>query len=216
MEAQASWERSKIKMSYSSSKLFAWLQEADFYKDLHSEAMEELPNGEGRTWLDFGCGPGLFTRLAATKGYSATGIDRDSSMIREAKKIAKRETSSAVFISGDVFQSRPQGADVVSASSLLAVLDDKVGGFQALLKVVNPGGLLLIVEPTDRMTPHAVDVLIQNGLHGKGIKGLRMWSGARQGRAIDPEIFKAGEGELVVFKPLLGGLVGAWLFQASP
>lgn len=107
MEAQASWERSKIKMSYSSSKLFVWLQGADFYKDLHAQAMEGLPNGEGRTWLDFGCGPGLFTRLAAAKGYSAMGIDQDPSMIREAKKIAKREASSADFAVGDVFRLDP-------------------------------------------------------------------------------------------------------------
>lgn len=178
--------------------------------------MTGLPDGKDRTWLDFGCGPGLLTRLAAAKGYSVIGIDQDPSMIREAKKIAKSEASSAVFINGDVYQSRPQGADVVSASSLLAVLDDKVGGFQALLKAVNPGGLLLVVEPTDRMTPQAADVLIQNGLHGKGIEGLRMWARARQGSAIDPEIFNAGEGALVAFNPLLGGLVGAWIFQTSP
>ncbi len=39
-------------------------------------------------------------------------------MIREAKKIAKNETSSAIFTVGDIFQA---------------------GGFQALLRVVNPG-----------------------------------------------------------------------------
>lgn len=166
--------------------------------------------------MDFGCGPGLFTRLAVAKGYSATGIDNDPSMLREAKRIAENEGSSAVFAIGDVFQSRPQHADVVSASSLLAVLDDKAGGFQALLKAVNPGGSLLIVEPTDRMTTQAVDVLIQDGLHGKRIDGLRMWARARQGNAIDPDIFRTGGVQPVRFTPLLGGLVGAWLFQKEP
>lgn len=198
-------------MSYSSAKLFAWLQEADFYKDLHSKAMAGLPDGKDRSWLDFGCGPGLFTRLAAARGYSAIGIDGDPSMIREAKKIAKSEGSSADFAVGDVFQSRPQGADVVSASSLLAVLDDKIGGFEALLRAVNPGGVLLIVEPTDRMTTQAVDVLIQEGLHDRRIDGLQMWARARQGSAIDPEIF--GTAIPATFAPLLGGLVGAWSFQ---
>ena len=203
-------------MGHSRAKLFAWLQGADFYKDLHSRAIEVLPDGKNRTWLDFGCGPGLFTRLAAGKGYSAIGIDKDPLMIREAEKIAKSETSSAVFIKGDIFESRTQGAAVVSASSLLAVLDDKVRGFQALLKVVDPGGLLLIVEPTDRMTTKAVDVLIQEGLSDERIDGLRMWARARQGNAIDPEIFRTGEVQPVTFTPLLGGLVGAWLFQKEP
>ena len=109
-----------------------------------------------------------------------------------------------------------QGADVVSASSLLAVVDDKVGGFQALLKGVNLGGLLLIVEPTDQMTTRAVDVLIGDGLHGRRINGLRMWAHARQGNAIDSEIFRASGVRLLTFTPLLGGLVGAWLFRREP
>lgn len=200
-------------MARSSAKLFAWLQGADFYKDLHSKAMVGLPSGKDRTWLDFGCGPGLFTRLAAAEGYSAIGIDRDPSMIREAKKIAKSESSSAVFVNGDVYQNWPQGADVVSASSLLAVLDDKVGGFQALLKAAIPGGLVLIVEPTDQMSTQAVEVLIGKGLHDERINGLRTWARARQGSAVDPEIFKAVGVQPLSFTPLLDGLVGAWLFQ---
>ena len=203
-------------MTRSSAKLFAWLQGADFYKDLHEQAMAGLPSGLDRTWVDFGCGPGLFTRLAAAKGYSAIGIDKDPSMIHEAKKIARKEASSAVFEVGDVFQNRPQGADVVSASSLLAVVDDKVGGFQALLKGVNLGGLLLIVEPTDQMTTQAVEVLISEGLYGRRLNGLRMWAHARQGNAIDPEIFRASGVRLLTFTPLLGGLVGAWLFRRVP
>lgn len=202
-------------MGYSKSELFSWLQGADFYRDLHLDAIELLPSGEGRVWIEFGCGPGLFTRLAAVKGYSATGIDNDPSMLREARRIAKSEGSSAVFENGDVFQNRPQSADVVVASSLLAVLDDKEGGFNALLRVVNPGGSLLIVEPTERMTTHYAENLIQKGLGGKRIDGLRIWSRARAGHAIDPEILMTGAGQRVTFTPLLGGLVGAWLFQMA-
>ena len=200
-------------MGKSRAKLFAWLQGADFYKDLHLRAIEVLPEGKDRTWLDFGCGPGLFTRQAAGKGYSAIGMDKDPAMIREAEKIAKNDASSAGFVVGDVFQAPAQGADVVSASSLLAVIDDKVRGFQALLNAVNPGGHLLIVEPTDRMTTKAVDVLIEEGLSDERIDGLRMWARAREGSAIDPEIFRTDEVQPVAFTPLLGGLVGAWLFQ---
>jgi len=151
-------------MGYASTRLFAWLQGADFYTNLHSEAIAELPNGEGGKWVDVGCGPGLLTRLAAAKGYNAVGIDVDSSMIHEARKIVRNENSSAVFEVGDVFQIPAESADVVSASSLLAALDDKVGGFQALLKAVKPGGSLLIIEPTDRMTLQAVNTLIRSGI----------------------------------------------------
>lgn len=203
-------------MGYSSARLFAWLQGADFYRSLHSEAIAELPEGTGSKWMDVGCGPGLLTRLAAARGYRAVGIDSDPSMIREAKKIAGSENSSAVFEIGDVFQIPAQSADIVSASSLLAALNDKVGGFHALLKIVKPGGSLLIIEPTDRMTLQAVDALTQTGRGGNRISGLRMWARARQGHATDPGIFNAAGINHVSFTPLLGGLVGAWHIQKSP
>jgi hypothetical protein len=135
-------------------------------------------------------------------------------MIREAKRIARKENSSANFEIGDVFHILPQSANVVSASSLLAALEDKVGGFQALLNAVKPGGALLIIEPTDRMTPQATDALIRSGVRGRRISGLRLWTRARQGRAVDPGIFNVSVGAgQVIFTPLLGGIVGAWLIQ---
>jgi len=196
-------------MGYVGAKFFAWLQGAEFYRNLHHEALKQIPDGKGKKWMDVGCGPGLLARLAAGKGYDAIGIDPDSSMIREAKKIALNENSSAHFEVGDVFRIPPENADIVSASSLLATLDDKVAGFHALLMAVKPGGSLLIIEPTDRMTPKAVDVIIRGGVRGKRITGLQLWAHARQGRAVNPKIFNASEG-IITFTPLLGGLVGAW------
>ena len=76
---------------------------ADFYTNLHSEAIAELPNGEGGKWVDVGCGRSTYSSRCG-KGYNAVGIDVDSSMIREARKIARNENSSAVFEVGDVFK----------------------------------------------------------------------------------------------------------------
>ena len=202
-------------MSYFGAKLFVWLQGAEFYKSLHAEAIEKLPAGEGKKWVDVGCGPGLIARFAATKGFDALGIDADSSMIWEAKKIARTENSSAQFEIGDVFRIPPESADIVSASSLLATLGDKVGGFQALFGAVKPGGSLLIIEPTDRMTPQAVNFFIRSGVHGKRVSGLRLWARMRQDRAVNPKIFNMPEAGRTTFTPLLGGLVGAWIIQKS-
>ena len=69
--------------------LFTWLQGAEFYKDLHKQAIDALPSGEGKTWVDLGCGPDLVSRLAAANFYDVTGIDTDLSMIKAARRIAK-------------------------------------------------------------------------------------------------------------------------------
>lgn len=195
--------------------MFAWLQGADFYRGLHVEAVARLPFGVGKHWVDVGCGPGLLTRLAAEKGYAAVGVDMDPSMVRAAQKIARGEKSSAVFEVGDVFKLPPQSADVVSASSLLATLDDKGGGFQALLAAVRPGGSLLVIEPTDRMSLVAAEELIRSGLPSGRVAGLRMWARAREGHAVDPSLFRDADGREVASMPLLGGLVGSWLIRKS-
>lgn len=79
------------------SRLFTRVQNADFYRRYLLDALRLLPAGQGRTFLDVGCGPGVRTRLAAAHGYLATGLDIDASMITAGRRIARREGSAALF-----------------------------------------------------------------------------------------------------------------------
>ncbi len=163
--------------------------------------------------MDIGCGPGLVARLATERGYQVIGIDSDPQMIQSAKRIANRQGLSTDFKTGDVFNLSEQATDVVSAASLLAVLEDKASGLNSLWKCVRPGGTLLIIEPTNRMTIENANQLIKSGLPRKRINGLRMWATARQGNAVNPVIYKMLGAKTVEFTPLLDGLVGAWIIQ---
>lgn len=196
------------------SMLFAWLQGAHFYRDLHRRAVEKLPVGPGKIWIDAGCGPGLVTRLAAERGYSAKGVDADPSMIKAAKRLARVHRSSAEFEVGNIDGLPDRYADVVSAASLLAVLDDKPSGLNSLWRCVRPGGYLLIIEPTHQMNPENAKKLVGTNLPRKRINGLRIWAAARQNRAVDPKVFDAIEGERK-YVDLLHGLVGAWIFKKN-
>ena len=196
-----------------STLLFTWLQGADFYFDLHKQAVESLPTGNGETWLDLGSGPGLVARLAAERGYRATGIDTDPQMVAAAKRIARWKHSPAEFQTGDFTSLPTESAQVVSAASLLAVLPDRKAGLRSLWHLLRPGGTLLIIEPTRQMTSENVAHAIQHGLPQKRIAGLRMWANARQGNIVDPSIYEALSAESIIFRPLLHGLVGAWLIQ---
>lgn len=195
------------------STLFTWLQGSDFYHDLHQQAVETLPPGNGEIWMDVGCGPGLVARLAAARGYRAIGLDTDPQMIRAAERLAKDQRSSASFKIGDVTGLSVQAAEVVSAASLLAVLEDKVSGLNALWKCVRPGGTLLIIEPTEQMTVENANRVIENGVARKRIDGLSRWAAAREGRTVDPGMYDMLGAESVRFVPLLHGLVGAWVIQ---
>ncbi len=105
--------------------LFTWLQGAEFYSELHKQAVDSLPSGEGKTWIDLDCGPGLMSRLASDKLYDVTGIDISFSMIKAARLLKKWHGSKANFKVGDLTCLSDKKADVISAASLLAVLDDK-------------------------------------------------------------------------------------------
>jgi ubiquinone/menaquinone biosynthesis C-methylase UbiE len=196
------------------SILFTWLQGANFYHDLHRCAVQSLPPGDGKTWLDVGCGPGLVSRLAAEQSYRAHGVDTNPRMIKAAQVLARKYHSSAIFSVRDI-SAAPLSAEVVSAASLLAVLDDKRAGLHALWNCVLPGGHLLIIEPTSRMTPLNAKALINSGsLSRKRIIGLRLWAAVRNNRTVDPVLF-----DTFASKPryieLLHGLVGAWIFEKT-
>ncbi len=194
--------------------LFVWLQGAGFYRDLHQQAVELLPQGNGKTWLDVGCGPGLVARQATARGYNVTGVDADAGMVRAAKRLARWHGSTAVFQQGDLDSLVEQQADVVSAASLLAVLDDKPAGVTALWDCVRPGGYLLLVEPTPAMNPdNARQLIVAGNLPRKRRYGIKMWAAAREGHAVDPTIFTPADAEQTRHVELLEGLVGAWMFQ---
>jgi len=193
--------------------LFTWIQGADFYHDLHKEAVDRLPIGDGKIWIDVGCGPGLVSRLAANMGYQVIGIDSSPQMIYAAKRIAKKQGLLIDFKIGDLFGLPKESADVVSAASLLAVVKNKAGGLNSLWNCVRPGGTLLIIEPTDQMTIENANQLIKNGLPGSRINGLRLWATARQGNIVNPKFFETVGTDTIEFTPLLHGLVGAWVIQ---
>jgi len=193
--------------------LFTWLQGAEFYRDLHKQAVDTLPSGKGKTWIDLGCGPGLVSRLASEKLYDVTGIDTDRSMIKAARRLKKWHGSKANFEVSDLTHLSDKKADVISAASLLAVLDDREDALNKMWESVLPKGYLLIIEPTELMNQENAKELIKTGLPKKRLSGLKMWAIARENRAVDPTIFdtiKATDRKTI---ELLGGLVKARIFK---
>ena len=199
-----------------SAALFSWMTRRRFYVDLHVAAAGLIPlenrGSRGRgSWTDVGCGPGLMTRIAASLGFEATGVDPSLSMIAAARRQADREGSTATFRRGGVRELPTAGADVVSALSLLAVMPDPTAALRQLWNAVAPGGSLLVVEPTARMTPAAARSVIDSSYTSSDIRGLMMWATARAGRSVDPTVLGVPLGG-AEHRRVLGDLVSAWRF----
>lgn len=202
-------------MSFVSAAFFSWVQAAPFYIDVHAQAVDLLPPGNGKTWLDVGCGPGLVAHLACDRGYDVLGIDRDPAMVRFAVRNT-RGNQRCRFEVGDLNGiSGQQSADVVSAVSLLFVVPEPGVAIRQLWDRVRPGGSLLVIETTARMTPEGARKAKSMTRPGRRV-ALTLWARIRSGRAIAPEVFRLLSAHSSVCTPLLGGLVQAWTFTKEP
>jgi ubiquinone/menaquinone biosynthesis C-methylase UbiE len=197
-----------------SARFFDYIQEADFYRDLHREAVALLPAGAGQTWFDIGCGPGLVARLAHARGYDAVGFDLDADVIRLARKRSTAAQGVRYVESGlhDLVVRHGQ-AEVVSAASLLSVLPDQRAALAQLLDAVTPGGTLLVVETSQMMSSAPAGFRHSSFAMGRRAWVLQLWAHIRRGGvAVDVEPLCPRECT-VQCHALLGGLVNAWLVR---
>lgn len=201
-------------MSTFAAHLFSWVQDAEFYRDLHRQAADLMHGGNGRSWLDVGCGPGVLTRIAADNGYRALGIDRNPQMITAARRLAMDRSNGAKFEVADIDAAMARGEryDVVSASSLLVVLPDPEAALLQLKTLTRPGGSVLIIEASSQLTRLRAASEILSGRLGRRAYMLQVWATFRAGRTFSDDIFDRVRLP-ATHRTLLNGLVNAWTFK---
>jgi len=103
--------------------------------------------------VDVGCGPGTAVRQASRLGAAATGIDPSALMLRFAHWICRIERARNVtWIEGTAEHLPiPRGqATVLWAISSLHHWTDRTAGLSECLRVLAPGGRLLLAERLTR------------------------------------------------------------------
>ncbi|MFA5262510.1 MAG: class I SAM-dependent methyltransferase [Opitutaceae bacterium] len=108
--------------------------------------------------LDVGCGIGVWGRCLAPflpSDCVLTGIDRESRWIEEARKrSAGIENIKALFQQGEAerLPFLDNSFDLVTCQTLLIHIKDPVAVIREMIRVLVPGGLLVIVEPSNIAT----------------------------------------------------------------
>lgn len=102
-------------------------------------------HGNVKSVLDIGCGTGMHAKYLSERGYSVTGIDRDTDMIRIAMKNAPK----AEFIKADMrFFSAKRKFDAILCVSCTINYNTKMEDVYRTLKNANSmlteGGLIII------------------------------------------------------------------------
>jgi ubiquinone/menaquinone biosynthesis C-methylase UbiE len=107
----------------------------------------ELPAAPAAV-ADLGCGTGTLSVLLAAEGYAVTGLDFAPQMIRAARAKARAAGVSARFELSDAAAPTLPAAsfDVVLARHVLWAMPDADDALAAWLRLLLPGGLLLLVE----------------------------------------------------------------------
>ena len=109
--------------------------------------LAELPAAPAAV-ADLGCGTGTLSVLLAAEGYAVTGLDFAPQMIRAARAKARAAGVSARFELSDAAAPTLPAAsfDVVLARHVLWAMPDTDDTLEAWLRLLLPGGLLLLVE----------------------------------------------------------------------
>jgi len=147
---------------------------------VRSQIADGLGLQPGQDVLDVGCGTGTLTlALAGRVGPqgSTTGVDASPEMISAAIRKAG-STSPAIRFEVASAQTLPYGDssfDAVATSLMIHHLpqDDRIGAVQEILRVLRPGGRLVIAEfqaPTNAVGRHLTEhvlghAMASNDLH---------------------------------------------------
>jgi ubiquinone/menaquinone biosynthesis C-methylase UbiE len=98
--------------------------------------------------LDCGCGPGFFTILLARAGHRVTGIDGAGGMLEKARRNAAEQGVRAEILEMDCHELSFAGDtfDLVISRNVAHALRDRRRVYAQWLRVLKPGGVLLIFD----------------------------------------------------------------------
>lgn len=119
------------------------------WRDLLLPLLSSRPDSAaGLDVADLGCGTGTLSVLLAEHGHRVVGVDLSGSMVAAATEKARAAGVVAVFEQGDV--SRPgleaASVDLVLSRHVLWAMPDPAAALRRWVRLVRPGGLLLLVE----------------------------------------------------------------------
>jgi ubiquinone/menaquinone biosynthesis C-methylase UbiE len=114
----------------------------------HQLFLRHLGSGNGRAALDLASGTGVISHLMDDLGFRVTGMDWAEPMMARAHAKARTRKRNISFRLGDAENTmEPDNAyDVITNRHLVWTLVDPKAAFAEWLRVLKPGGTLLIID----------------------------------------------------------------------
>lgn len=114
------------------------------------ELLGRLVGPNPRSVLDVGCGTGFLALRFAELGYDVTGVDLAPRMIAQARRKAEQAAARIEFrvATATALELPDATFDVVAARHVIWNLPDPAAGLAEWLRVLRPGGRLVLIEGT--------------------------------------------------------------------
>jgi len=123
---------------------------SDFRAASVSRKALQLLDRSPQAVLDVGCGIGVFTLLATLEGINCHGIDVSTAQVKKARTLMKRNGQSPDRIqecSLEIFVRQGKTFDSCVSLDVLEHIEDRNAFLRNLLKVLVPGGQLVVSVP---------------------------------------------------------------------
>ncbi len=126
-------------------------ERGDFAREhiLDTPMLERVRASGARVALDLGCGEGRFSRLMAGEGLDVTGVDPTRALVREASRRAQQAgPGGARFLTGraEAIPLQEDSVDLVVAYLCLMDIEDLHAAYGEIIRVLRPGGRLLVAN----------------------------------------------------------------------
>ena len=122
-----------------------------------------IPNSEGCTALDFGCGSGVFVAKLVSKGYQTTGVDIALKMLEAARlHCAEFSQDQCRLLTTSAWELEQAKYDVVCCLGVLEYVEDDLELLSALTQVVAEEGSLILSVPNARSSLRTIEKLVHS------------------------------------------------------
>jgi ubiquinone/menaquinone biosynthesis C-methylase UbiE len=122
--------------------------------------------------LDVGCGPGLLPAIFSKFGCTSAGVDLDEAMFQPSPL-------HPIVAVGNVYQLPFQDKvfNLVTCSNLVFMLSQPVSALQAMKRLLIPGGLLAMLNPSENLDERVASAYADEiGLAGIARSTLLNWA----------------------------------------
>ncbi len=146
----------KVLLALNPTMLFNKINQLDWYRntlhrwiDLHNFHFEKI--------LEAGCATGSLCNYLDDSGFSPTGIDASSSMIKKAKALNSNIDYQVANILDLPFDN--EVFDAVISASLINIVDNKQLAINEMSRVCKKGGIISILVPKQGFTDENLESL---------------------------------------------------------